>query len=388
MVLTGLERVVREPDLLSGMGRLGLLYNQGSIDSRFRSAADALHSVFPITLKALFGPQHGVALTEQDNMRETGHGLHPTLGLPVYSLYAETRKPNADMLDEVDTIVVDLQDVGTRVYTFATTIVYLMEAAAHANKTVVILERPNPINGREVEGNVLDPQYASFVGPYPLPMRHGLTLGELMMLYNAEHGIGCQLNVVPMSGWDRNGFFENTGLTWIMPSPNMPLVETAVVYPGQVILEGTNLSEGRGTTRPFELFGAPFVNPAEVLAEIEEAALVGVVLREISFKPTFNKWTDQLCSGFQIHVTDRSVYRPYRSTLAILAAMKKRYPSEFQWSDPPYEYVYDKLPVDVILGHDSVRKDLEQGRSVLDMEKEWQPELERFMKVRSKYLLY
>jgi uncharacterized protein YbbC (DUF1343 family) len=388
MVLTGLERVLREPDLLSGLGRLGLLYNQGSVDSRFRSAAEALHGVFPGTLHALFGPQHGVALTEQDNMKETGHGMHPTLRLPVCSLYAETRKPDTAMLGEVDTVVVDLQDVGTRVYTFATTIVYLMEAASAAQKTVVILERPNPINGRDVEGNVLDPQYASFVGPYPIPMRHGMTLGELMRLYNEEHGIGCRLNVVPMSDWDRNDFFESTGLTWVMPSPNMPLVETAVVYPGQVILEGTNLSEGRGTTRPFEIFGAPFVDPVELLAEVEDAALAGAVLREVSFKPTFNKWTDALCRGFQVHVTDRSVYRPYRCTLAILSAMHRLYPKQFRWSDPPYEYVYDKLPVDVILGVDAVRRDLEQGRSVMDMERGWQPELDRFMKVRAKYLLY
>jgi uncharacterized protein YbbC (DUF1343 family) len=388
MVLTGLERVLRDPSLLSGSGRLGLLYNQGSVDCRFRSAAEALHEEFPDTLHALFGPQHGVALTEQDNMRETGHGRHATLGLPVYSLYSETRKPDPVMLNDVDTVVVDLQDVGTRVYTFATTIVYLMEAASAAQKAVVILERPNPVDGTHVEGNVLDPRYASFVGPYPIPMRHGMTLGELMLLYNQEYGIGCRLNVVPMSGWNRNDFFESTGLTWVMPSPNMPLVETAVVYPGQVILEGTNLSEGRGTTRPFEIFGAPFVDPAETLAEIEEEALAGAVLREVSFKPTFNKWTDALCRGFQIHVTDRSVYRPYRCTLAILSAMLRLYPEQFRWSDPPYEYVYDKLPADVILGDDAVRRDLELGRSVTDMEKEWQPELDKFMKVRARFLLY
>jgi uncharacterized protein YbbC (DUF1343 family) len=388
MVLIGLERVIREPELLSGTGRLGLLYNQSSVDSRFRSAAEAVSGSFPAELKILFGPQHGVALTEQDNMRETGHTIHPTLGLPVYSLYSHTRKPNAAMLEGVDTILVDLQDVGTRVYTFATTVVYLMEAAAQADKSVVILDRPNPIDGHHVEGNVLNPRYASFVGPYPIPMRHGLTLGELMLLYHAEYGIGCRLNVVTMSGWDRTGPFENTGVNWVMPSPNMPLVETAVVYPGQVILEGTNLSEGRGTTRPFEIFGAPFVNPAELQAHIDNEALAGAVLREVAFKPTCNKWMDEMCRGFQIHVTDRNVYRPYRCTLAVLSAIRKLYPEQFRWSDPPYEYVYDKLPVDVILGDDSVRRDLEQGRSVRDMEEEWQPELDRFMRVRSKFLLY
>ncbi len=329
--------MIHEPDLLSGTGRLGLLYNQGSVDSGFGCAAEILFRCFPTRLKVLFGPQHGIALTEQDNMRETGHTVHPRTGLPVYSLYSHTRKPEAAMLQDVDTILVDLQDVGTRVYTFATTVVYLMQAAAEADKSVVILDRPNPIDGLHVEGNVLSPRYASFVGPYPIPMRHGMTLGELMLMYNAEYGIGCQLRVVTMSGWDRHSFFEDTGVNWVMPSPNMPLVETAVVYPGQVILEGTNLSEGRGTTRPFEIFGAPFVDPAEVLAHIEKEALAGAVVREVAFKPTCNKWMDQICQGFQIHVIDRRVYRPYRSTLAILSAMKKLYPGQFQWSDPPYQ---------------------------------------------------
>jgi uncharacterized protein YbbC (DUF1343 family) len=388
MVITGLERVVKEPALLAGTGRLGLLYNQASVDCHFRVAPDLINKAFPRSLAALFGPQHGVGGTEQDNMRETSHRTHPRLGIPIYSLYSQTRRPSAEMLAAVDTVLIDLQDVGTRVYTFATTALFMMEACAAAGKKALILDRPNPINGLLVEGNVLDPAYSSFVGPFPIPMRHGLTLGELMTLYNEEYGIGCELKVVPMAGWNRNEYFEETGLPWVLPSPNMPLVETAMVYPGQVILEGTNLSEGRGTTRPFEIFGAPFLEPDRVREVLDSEALRGAILRDVDFKPTFNKWAGELCCGFQIHVTDRNVFRPYRATLAIISAFLKLYAKDFKWSDPPYEYVHDKLPIDVILGDDRVRRGLEQGRSVLDMEKEWQGDVSQFIKKRSRFLLY
>jgi uncharacterized protein YbbC (DUF1343 family) len=388
MVITGLERVLKEPALLAGAGRLGLLYNQASVDSRFRIAPDLINMAFPRSLAALFGPQHGVGGTEQDNMRETGHGTHPRLGIPIYSLYSQTRRPSAEMLSDVDTVLIDLQDVGTRVYTFATTVLFMMEACAAAGKKALILDRPNPINGLLVEGNVLDPAYSSFVGPFPIPMRHGLTLGELMTLYNEEYGIKCDLKIVPMAGWNRNEYFEETGLPWVLPSPNMPLVETAVVYPGQVILEGTNLSEGRGTTRPFEIFGAPFLEPDSIREVLDSETLRGAILREVNFQPTFNKWAGELCRGFQIHVTDRNVFRPYRATLAIISALLKLYPEDFKWSHPPYEYVHDNLPIDVITGDDCVRRDLEQGRSVLDMEKEWQSEISRFIKKRSRFLIY
>lgn len=388
MVVTGLERLLREPGILTGAGHLGLLYNEASVDSRFQAAPELLHRALPGRLTALFGPQHGVALTEQDNMKETAHATHPKLGLPIYSLYSETRIPSKEMLDGVDIILVDLQDVGTRVYTYATTVLHLMGACAHADKEVVILDRPNPINGIDVEGNLLDPAYASFVGPRAIPMRHGMTLGELMRLYNEADGVGCRLKVVAMEGWDRRGYFEKTGLPWVPPSPNMPLVQTAVVYPGQVLLEGTNLSEGRGTTRPFELFGAPFLEPARVLATMEKVALNGVILRETQFRPTFNKWGGLVCRGFQIHVTDRELFRPYRFTLALLCAVLKLYPDAFRWSDSPYEYVYDKLPIDVILGSPNIRAGLERGQSVFDMEEEWHHDLNEFLKLRAGFLLY
>lgn len=387
MVVTGLEKISTEPQLLEKAGRLGLLYNQASVDRRFRSAPEVIFRAFPDRLRVLFGPQHGASGTEQDNMRETGHSIHPTLGLPIYSLYSTDRKPSVEMLRDADTVLVDLQDVGTRVYTFATTVIYLMEVCAAAGKGVIILDRPNPINGLDVEGNVLDPSYASFVGPYPIPMRHGLTLGELMTLYNEVHSIGCPLKVIPVEGWHRSDYFDQTGLPWVLPSPNMPLEETAVVYPGQVILEGTNLSEGRGTTRPFEIFGAPYIDPSNVKAALDAEALKGAILREVEFQPTFNKWAGRRCRGFQIHVIDRKAFRPYRLTLALLSAMIRLYPDHFSWSAPPYEYVHDKLPVEVILGDANLRVQLESGLPVAEMESQWKGGLEEFRRLRAEFLL-
>ena len=388
MLTTGLERLLRYPQLLAQSGNLALLYNQASVDSRLRPAPDLLDNAFPGRLRVLFGPQHGVAGIEQANMIETGHAVHPLLGIPVFSLYSEIRKPTASMLKDIDTVIIDLQDVGTRVYTFAATAMHMMEACAEADIAVLILDRPNPIDGRDIEGNLLDEEFASFVGPHTIPMRHGLTLGELMHLYNEEHCIKCRLRVIPMAGWDRDVYFEHTGLPWVLPSPNMPLVETALVYAGQVMLEGTNLSEGRGTTRPFEIFGAPYTEPKALFEAIEAETLKGVILRETGFMPTFDKWAGQLCKGFQIHVQDRRIYRPYRCSLAIIAAALKLYPQDFKWIEPPYEYVSDKLPIDVIIGDSKVRMDLEQGRSVSDMEKEWQQELNKWIKIRSRFLLY
>jgi len=263
-----------------------------------------------------------------------------------------------------------------------------MQASAGAGKKLVILDRPNPINGADVEGNLLQPDYSSFVGPFPIPMRHGLTLGELMILYNEEYAIKCELTVIRVTGWRRGEYFDQTGIPWVLPSPNMPLVETAVVYPGQVVLEGTNFSEGRGTTRPFEMFGAPYLEPESFLSVLEQGCLDGAVLRQIDFKPAFNKWVGERCRGFQIHVTDRKLFRPYRFTLGILSALLKLYPDDFHWSPPPYEYVHDKLPIDVILGDRRVREDLEQGRPIVEMEREWAKDLGEFMRIRTRYLLY
>jgi uncharacterized protein YbbC (DUF1343 family) len=388
MVVTGLQKVLDDPLLLTGCGRLGLLYNQASVDSNYRSAPTLISEAFPDRLKALFGPQHGVWLTEQDNMIETSHTTHSTLGLPIYSLYSDSRRPTEEMLESIDTLVVDLQDVGTRVYTFASTVAYFIEECSFHGKQVVVLDRPNPINGVDVEGNILQPELSSFVGPYPIPMRHGMTMGELMKYYNEYHGIGCNLDIVTLSNWSRNSFFDDCGLPWVMPSPNMPSLETAVVYPGQVILEGTNLSEGRGTTKPFEIFGAPYLDPYLILAELEVGAAIGATMRPLHFRPTFGKWAGQVCKGFQIHVTDRKLFRPYHTSLAIISTIFKLYPENFQWADPPYEYVSDKLPIDVILGDMTVRLGVEQNRPIGDMEDSRLKASDNFMRNRERFLLY
>lgn len=388
MTILGIENLLRNPGILGKGGRLGLLYNQASVDRRFVCSAEVLAAVFPGRLTTLFGPQHGIHSTEQDNMIETEHSVHPELGVPVFSLYSETRQATRKMLGEVDTMVVDLQDVGTRVYTFAATVLYLMESCADAGIPVFILDRPNPVNGVDVEGHVLDTGYASFVGPHPIPMRHGMTLGELMKLYNVERNVGCDLSVVEMSDWNRNRYYDPTGLPWVLPSPNMPTVETAVVYPGQVALEGCNVSEGRGTTRPFELFGAPFIDPREVADRIEPTCLAGCALRPTEFRPTFNKCAGEVCRGFQIHVTDRELFRPFRFTVGLLTTLMRLYPSDFAWTDPPYEYEYERPPIDVIFGTDRIRSLIEQGAPIADIEDDGRKALDEFLKLRQLYLIY
>ena len=250
-------------------------------------------------------------------------------------------------MGDIEVLLVDLMDVGTRVYTYGATLAKVMAAAARAGVRVVVLDRPNPIGGVQVEGNLLRRACASLVGPYPLPMRHGFTLGELARYYNRTQGLGCDLEVIPAAGWLRADYFDATGLPWVMPSPNLPTLEGALVYPGQVLLEGTNLSEGRGTTRPFELFGAPFLEPGRLVHELADTPLPGVVLREVAFEPTFHKWAGQLCRGFQLHVTDRSAFKPYYTTLVLLSVIRRLYPEQFAWRQPPYEYETERLPIDL-----------------------------------------
>ena len=312
--------------------------------------------------------------------------VDPVLELPVVSLYGPRLAPPADALAAVEVILVDLQDVGTRVYTFAATLAKVMEAAAPLGKKVVVLDRPNPIGGAAVEGNLLRPEWASLVGPYPLPMRHGFTLGELARYYRVTQQIDCDLEVIPLQGWRRRDYFDATGLPWVLPSPNLPTLEGAIVYPGQVLLEGTNLSEGRGTTRPFELFGAPFLEPRQIKAILPE--IPGVILREAHFEPTFHKWAGELCQGFQLHVTDRASFKPYYTTLALLAAIRELYPEQFAWRQPPYEYENERLPIDLLTGDAAIRLGLEQGRSAAELEASWQEDLNRFLEVRREFLLY
>jgi uncharacterized protein YbbC (DUF1343 family) len=388
MVKTGLDVIRESPERLKRYGTLGLLYNQASISSGMILAPEVINSIAPGRLKVLFGPQHGVGLTEQDNMIETSHQIHEKFHLPVYSLYESSRRPSKEMLKDVDAALIDIQDVGTRVYTFATTALYLMNACADSGKPVIVLDRPNPVNGRDVQGNVLDPAYTSFVGPYPIPMRHGMTIGELMGYYNGKYELGCDLDVVRMECWERGQYFDETGLVWAMPSPNMPTVETAIVYPGQVLLEGTRLSEGRGTTRPFEIFGAPYFEPERILGNLDTDCLDGAFMREINFRPAFNKFANQTCKGFQLHVTNRDKFRPYSASLAIIASIAMTHTDDFGLFEGPYEYVFDKRPIDVIAGDKTIVDAILSGRRVLELEESWNDGLRQFMQDREEFLLY
>lgn len=374
-IKTGLENFIEHPPEAIAGQRLGLLCNPASVDARLGHARLAIHRLVGDRLAALYSPQHGFYAEKQDNMIESDNRKDPVLGLPIFSLYGETRIPTEAMLAPIDTLLVDIQDVGTRVYTFIYTLSYCMEACARMGKRVIVLDRPNPVGGRLIEGNCLDPQYRSFVGRYPIPMRHGLTIGEIAKLFNGPFGIGCDLTVVPMQGWKREMLFEDTGLPWVAPSPNLPTPDSALVYPGQVIWEGTNLSEGRGTTQPFELFGAPYLDPDTVLRQMDDGDLDGAVLRPVEFEPTSQKWAGRPCGGFQLHVIDPSSFRPYRTSLRLLQIVSSIYPDDFQWKSPPYEYEYEKQPIDLILGDGGIRRAIEQQTPLAAIEAQWAPKL-------------
>ena len=358
-VQSGLERCLASPpDLLRG-ARLGLLANHASLDAGFRTAPDLLAARFPGQLHALLSPQHGLWGEQQDNMIETPHATHPRLGVPIYSLYAEARRPSAAMLDGLDCLVVDLQDVGTRVYTFVWTLLHCLEACAEASVAVLVLDRPNPLGGVEVEGPELDPEFASFVGLRAMPMRHGLTLAEAARWLNRS--IGADLHTVAMQGWERGMTFAATGCAWVPPSPNLPRLEGVDVYPGQVLLEGTNLSEGRGTTTPFEVLGAPWLDPFALADALADRALPGVVCRPYRFEPTFHKFAGESCGGVFLHITNAQAFRPYRTTLTLLAAARAANPAEFAWRPPPYEYETTRMPIDILTGGSALREALDAG---------------------------
>ncbi len=370
--------------------RLGLLSNQASLDSQLKSAKEIISILLPGQLKAFFGPQHGHGGEDQDNMIETEHTHDREFDIPVFSLYSRTREPLTEMLDLLDILIIDLQDVGTRVYTYASTMLNCLKAAAKSGKKVLILDRPNPLGGEIVEGNLLKPELYSYVGPFHLPMRHGLTMAEMARILNHFFKIDSDLDIVPMSGWTRSMIWRDTGLRWVMASPNMPLPETAQVYPGQVIWEGTNLSEGRGTCRPFEIFGAPFLDTKLIKQRLVTGTTAGCYLQEISFRPTFNKWEGEICQGFMIHVLDPHIYRPYFTTIALLRAIleTETHQEQFEWKKPPYEYEYKKMPIDMILGDSSLRNEIEEGVDLFQIKENWLPGLKSFTEWREPYLLY
>jgi len=386
-VRTGLGALLSgaRPDLREA--RLGLIAHPASVTEDFTASADALKAA-GYDLRALFGPQHGMRGEKQDNMIESEPYLDPRLGIPVHSLYGEVRKPTAEMLAGLDAMLFDLQDVGVRVYTFVWTMTLAMEACRDAGVKFVVLDRPNPINGICREGSTLQPGYESFVGLHPLPLRHGLTVGEIAKLANEEFGIGCELDVIPCADWKRSDWFDDTGLPFVMPSPNLPTLESCVVYPGMVLLEGTNLSEGRGTTRPFEMFGAPYLESQILVDRLSSLSLPGVKFRQCYFEPTFQKFAEKMCGGAQLHVSDRSVFRPVETAVSILSTVRELAPEDFGWRPPPYEYENEKMPIDILWGSDALRSTVDSGSSADELVRQSEPGLVEFESFVEPSLLY
>lgn len=387
-VTLGVEKLLEgDAPLLQG-ARVGLICNQASVDHGFRHAADLFHEDPTVDLRALFGPQHGIRGDVQDNMIETDHTVDRETGLPIHSLYSETREPTEAMLKDIDILVFDMQDVGCRIYTFAYTMANCMAAARKFGKRVIVCDRPNPISGAVVAGNVLEPGQASFVGLFAIPTRPGMTLGELAGLFNDHFEIGCELDVVKMDGWSRRLWHDETDAPWVMPSPNIPTLDSATVFPGTVHFEGTQLSEGRGTTRPFELVGAPYIDPEKYAKRLNDLKLPGVFFRSCIFRPTFQKHGGVSCGGVQLHVTNRGDFEPVFAGIAMVKVAYEMYSAEFRWKEPPYEYVYDRNPFDVIAGTSSIRQAIEKGSALEEIRESWQTGLEAFRQVREEYLLY
>jgi uncharacterized protein YbbC (DUF1343 family) len=385
-VRLGIERLL-DSDLLHGR-RVGLVCNPASVDGEWRHSADRLVAHRGTRLAALFGPQHGFRSDVQDNMIETGHASDETRRVPIYSLYSETREPTTEMLADVDLLVIDLQDVGSRIYTFIYTMANCLVAARRHGVRAIVCDRPNPIGGAAVEGPMLVRGFESFVGQFPIPMRHGMTIGELAHLFNDAFGIGADVKVVAMDGWRRDMYGDATGIPWVLPSPNIPTVDSAVVYPGTVLFEGTNVSEGRGTTKPFELVGAPWVVAERFTDAMNRLSLPGVQFRPAVFEPTFHKHAKSTCGGCQIHVRDRASFRPVETGVALLDAFRAADPSQFVWRDPPYEYEHEKMPIDILAGSAELRRQIDRGLPAREIAASWKQGVAEFERLRSKYLMY
>jgi uncharacterized protein YbbC (DUF1343 family) len=368
--------------------RIGVVCNHASIDRGFVHVLDRVATSPGVTLAAIFGPQHGFRSDVQDNMVETPHLDDPGRRVPIYSLYSETREPTAEMLRGLDAFVIDLQDIGARIYTYIYTMANCLRAAKRHGVQVIVCDRPNPIDGTDVEGALLAAGFESFVGQFPIPMRHGMTIGELARLFNEHFGIGAPLDVVKMEGWRRDMYADATDLPWVMPSPNMPTLDTAIVYPGTVLFEGILLSEGRGTTRPFELVGAPWIEAESFARDMNALKLPGAYFRPAVVEPTFQKHAKQACGGCQIHVTDRAAFRPVLTGVALIAMFHRSNPSAFAWRQPPYEYEHDKMPIDILAGSSTLRGQIESGVPASEIAAGWSDDEAAFRTLRQKYLLY
>ncbi len=366
-VATGLDRWAADRFApIRGM-RVALIANQSTVDRSLRHAADLLASAPGVTLAALFGPEHGIRGDAQD-MIGVGDEVDRRTNVPVHTLYGPTPDslhPRPEHLEGLDALIFDVQDVGSRYYTFAATMLYAMRAASGLGLRFIVLDRPNPIGGDLVEGPTVRPGYSSFVGAWPVPIRHGMTVGELALLFRAEGGIDLDLEVVPCAGWSRPMLWAETGLPWVMPSPNMPTPDTALVYPGGCLIEGTNLSEGRGTTRPFELWGAPWLDPDPLLSPAPWTE--GALLRPSSFRPTFHKHAGATCLGVQPHVTNPSTFAPVFFTTAMLALARRQSSDRFAWRTEVYEFLTDPIAIDLLYGSDRERLLIESDPSPADL---------------------
>jgi uncharacterized protein YbbC (DUF1343 family) len=390
-VHTGLD-VLRDTEFKTLYGRkIGVLCHQASVDGQYQHILDLLLPLYEknkFRIIAAFGPQHGLWGHTQDNMIEWEGYLDQRSGLRIYSLYGEHRKPSVEMLKDIDLMLIDLQDVGARYYTFIWTMALMMQACTEAGIEVMVLDRPNPISGLNPEGTILKPEYQSFVGLYPLPQRHAFTIAEIASYLNGEYLNGVELKVIRMLDWQRKMCFPDTRLPWVMPSPNMPGWETAMVYPGMCLFEGTNISEGRGTTRPFEIFGAPWLDAWKLSEQLNSLKLPGVYFRPLQFQPTFHKFAGEICQGGFIHLTDPGKFKPVLTSLVILRQIRLDYPKYFHWKQSPYEYEYNKLPIDILAGTDRIRNMIDNNTPLKKIEEFIKADCAGFDTIRSKYLLY
>ena len=368
--------------------RVGIVSNPASVDAGFQHIVDRLLAAPGVTVGAIFGPQHGFRSDVQDNMIETPHTTDCRRRVPVYSLYSETREPTAEMLSHIDTLVIDLQDIGARIYTYIYTMANCLRACAKHGVDVIVCDRPNPIGGRQVEGPMLVPGFESFVGQFPIPMRHGMTIGELARFFNGHFTIDAPLEVVAMTGWSREMYGDATGLPFVMPSPNIPTLDSAIVYPGTVLFEGTNASEARGTTRPFELVGAPWVEAEKFAAAMNARRLPGAHFRPAVFEPTVQKHAKKTCGGCQIHVLDRQAFRPVLTGVALIDQIRAAGAAEFAWRRPPYEYEQHKEPIDILAGSAALRTAIDAGARAEDLAPVWEGEMQPFLELRKQYLSY
>lgn len=384
MVITGLHRLVEEKGATLRGRRVGLVTHAAAVTPDLQAAPDAL-AASGVALKALFAPEHGLESAAAD-ADPIAHGVHPRLGIPVYSLYGETHSPTPAMLADLDVLVFDMQDVGVRFYTYVSTLFHVLRAAGQFGLPVVVLDRPNPINGLAVEGPLLEPAFASFVGVAPLPVRHGMTMGELARWLNAVCNLQADLSVIPMAGWRRAMWFDETGLPWVPTSPAMPHLTTTVVYPGVCLIEGTNLSEGRGTALPFEVAGAPWLDAHRLAQSLNALDLPGVRFRPTHFIPSAGKHTGQPCQGVQVHVLARDAFQPVRMGVHLVAACRAAAPDQFAFLSASWE---GRVPhFDLLMGNAAVREQIETGVAVADLTASWKATEDDFRQQRATYLLY